>query len=203
VLRYFRYHPGVAGFLLGLGVLAFCGLVAATFVIGFGAFNTAASARHSSLVAWALHRTMIGSVKVRASGEYPDQFSEAQVQEGFADYEQHCVACHGGPGVARAAWVMGMEPTPPYLIDAARQWNAAQLRVIVAQGVKMTGMPAWEATLPPEKISSLVAFLEELPNISAVQYAKMRAQRLCEAQDLPSDAFHAPSAACRSTEPAK
>jgi len=107
-----------------VGAFAVAGAIAAILVaatIGFGWYNTAADVPHMPMVAWLLHRTMIRSVKAHAQQDAPRQFSSQQVQQGFAEFEEHCVMCHGGPGVARAKWVMGLEPTPPYLVDAARR----------------------------------------------------------------------------------
>ncbi len=83
--------------------------------------------------------------------------------------------CHGGSGVARAAWVQGLTPTPPYLLDAPRRWTPAQLYWIVGQGIKMTAMPAWRLTRTQGEAWNLVAFLEILPYLSARDYARMRA----------------------------
>ena len=37
----------------------------------------------------------------------------------------------------------GMNPQPPLLADAAKQWRTNQLFWIIKNGVKMTGMPAF------------------------------------------------------------
>lgn len=84
--------------------------------------------------------------------------------------------CHGSPGIARADWTTGLEPTPPYLLDAARRWSPAELQVIVGDGIKMTAMPAWRMTLSEGDIRSLVAFLDTLPSTSPQQYRELRAK---------------------------
>ena len=155
-------------------------------IISFGWYDISASKPHGALTAWVLHTTMIDSVRARAKyASAPAQFSAEQVKQGFGVFEAHCVMCHGAPGVARAKWVMGMEPTPPYLLDAARRWSPAELRFITSHGVKMTAMPAWQLTLSPDELTSLVAFLEALPNISAKQYADMRARGSHQGARLP------------------
>lgn len=167
-------------FLLGAFLAAFffgCAAVtAAALVVGLGWYDVSASKPHWLVTAWALHTTMIHAVQDRAAAiSTPSRFSADQVREGFEEYEVHCVMCHGGPGISRSQWVMGLEPSPPYLIDAARRWSPAELKVIISHGVKMTAMPAWELTQPDSKIWSLVAFLEKLPDITPAQYSKMRA----------------------------
>jgi len=127
-------------------------------------------------VAWATHDAMIHSVRVRSSRiEPPSAFTGQDVVQGFRDYDSKCAMCHGAPGVPRQTWVAGMTPTPPFLVDSARQWTPAQLDLIVGDGVKMTAMPGWRTSLPDDRIWRIVAFLEALPYISPGQYAQMRA----------------------------
>ncbi len=156
-----------AGLLAGAAALA---------VIEGGLFNATASTPHYPPVGWAAHAAFISSVKAR-SGDIraPGRFSRAETLAGFRQYDSDCAMCHGGPGVARAAWVQGLTPTPPYLLDAARRWTPAQLYWIVGQGIKMTAMPAWRLTRTQGQVWNLVAFLEILPYLSADDYARMRA----------------------------
>ena len=67
----------------------------------------------------------------------------AQAIRGLCAYETHCVACHGAAAVGRVRWVNGLNPEPPYLLDATKRWSPSQLHWIVRNGIKMTGMPAW------------------------------------------------------------
>jgi mono/diheme cytochrome c family protein len=144
-------------------------------IVEFGWFDIAASSPHSQLLSWATHATMIHAVQTQAKNmPTPKHFSTAQRKRGFALYEANCVMCHGGPGVPRAAWASGLNPPPPYLVDAARQWTAAQLKLIVSNGVKMTGMPAWDVRLPESQLWDIVAFLEQLDGMPPAIYEQMR-----------------------------
>jgi mono/diheme cytochrome c family protein len=159
------------GMALGFAAVGLGGLG----VIEFGLFDTTATKPHSPLVAWAAHAAMIHSVRVRAGDiQPPDRLTGAEVLAGFADYDTRCALCHGGPGVGRAPWVSGLTPTPPFLIEASRQWSPAQLDLIVGQGVKMTAMPGWSTTLSSSRIWNIVAFLEALPYLTPRDYATMR-----------------------------
>lgn len=121
--------------------------VAGLATIGFGLYNTTATAPRPAVVAWALHNTFINSVKRRSADIVaPRTLTPAQVQAGFHQYEADCVMCHGGPGVARAHWVRQLVPTPPHVIDASRRFTAPQLYFILLKGVKMAAMPAWGET---------------------------------------------------------
>lgn len=169
-----RPGGGLRSFILGaLAALAGMGLVGLV-VVEAGLFDTRASTPHGPLVAWATHTTMLRWVATHAPAGAPARFTTAQVQAGFRDYEAACVACHGGPGVNRAGWTAGLNPTPPYLLDSARRFSPSELHLLVSDGVKMTAMPAWRATRTDAQVWDLVAFLEALPAISPAQYAQMR-----------------------------
>lgn len=173
--RYQLLFVGAAAALIS-GVLI--GAIVGMGVIFGGWYDVSARKPHGLATSWILHTTMIHSIHARAHYQSaPEQFSTEQVHEGFGLYEDHCAMCHGGPGIARPKWVMGLEPTPPYLLDAAQRWSPAELRFVIKHGVKMTAMPAWGLSLSEEDITSLVAFVENLPAIGPSQYRAMRAQR--------------------------
>lgn len=175
--RFWAHHKRVVwGFVAG-GVTA--GLVAgvgALAVVEFGLFNIAAAQQHNKIVSWALHKTFIQSVRLRTGSTPPPVFSQAQVVAGFKQYQTDCMVCHGGPGVSRADWTKGLEPTPPFLLEDGNLWTAAQLDYILEKGIKMSGMPSWGATRSKDQIWSLVAFLKALPGISPAQFAQMQRQ---------------------------
>lgn len=168
----------MARFALGAAfTLALLGL-AAMIIIATGSFDTRASTPHQPLMAWAMHTTMIRAAQrggriVRA----PPGFSVAQTEAGFILYDRDCASCHGGPGIARGPWAEGMNPSPPYLLDAARHWRAGELYWIVGNGVKMTGMPAWRSQRSSTQLWDIVAFLEAMPFVTARDYALMRRAR--------------------------
>ncbi|HEY7853385.1 MAG TPA: cytochrome c [Caulobacteraceae bacterium] len=164
----------LGGVILTLAAFGATGLV----VIETGAFDTRASTPHNIVTAWATHTTMIHSVRQGAEDVRPPAaFTPAQTVAGMHLYEQRCLVCHGGPGVARATWVQGMNPPPPFLLDASRQWTRGQLFWVVKNGVKMTGMPAWGITMSDDDIWDLVAFLEAMPQMKPADFQKAAAVR--------------------------
>jgi mono/diheme cytochrome c family protein len=152
-----------------------------------GIYDVGASHPHTRLTEWITHETMIQSVKRHArSVEAPASFTPAQAAAGFCAYQTHCVACHGASAVARQRWVEGQEPAPPYLLDAARRFDRAELFWIVDHGIKMTGMPAWRGTMSEQEIWAVVAFLQAMPEMNSQDYVRLRAQRRCgESDPLP------------------
>lgn len=154
-----------AGLIAALGALA---------VVEFGLYNVTAAQPHNATVSWALHQTFKQSVRREADGVSVPSFTQARFLAGFRQYQTDCMSCHGGPGIARADWVKGLEPTPPFLLDSGQRWTPAQLDYILEKGVKMSAMPSWGATRSREQIWDVVAFLKALPRISPAQFAELQ-----------------------------
>ncbi|MDQ2802156.1 MAG: cytochrome c [Pseudomonadota bacterium] len=156
-----------AGLVAGLGALA---------VVEFGLYDTAAAQPHNKIVSWALHKTFQRSVRLRTEEVSVPSFTQARVISGFRQYQANCMMCHGGPGVARADWVKGLEPTPPFLLGSGNQWTPAELDYILEKGIKMSAMPSWGETRSKDQIWDMVAFLKALPGISPAQFNRMQRQ---------------------------
>lgn len=98
-----------------------------------------------------------------------------RLRQGAALYRDHCVLCHGAPGVAQAAIGKSMQPVPGPLADAARRWQPRELYWITRHGIKMSGMPAWEFHLADEDIWRVVGFVVKLAELSPQEYAGLTA----------------------------
>lgn len=181
-----KLAPMALGAALAGGLAALAGGI----VVFAGLFDVRATTEHSRPVAWAIHRTMIATVRRGARDlPPPPPVTPARIQTGAAVYQAHCAMCHGGPGTARAGWVAGLNPSPPYLVDAARQWTPRELTWIVANGVKMTAMPAWRLSLNPRKIDDAVIFLRALPDLKAADYARITSPPSRQSGSAPSCAL--------------
>lgn len=171
----YRWRWKITAFVLG-GASAFAAIgLGALAVVQFGLYDTSAAKPHYALVSWAAHATFTQSTRRRSQGiEAPSSFTPAQVQAGAQEYVGDCMMCHGGPGVARARWVRGLTPSPPYLLDDAHLWSKPELFWIIQRGAKMSAMPAWGETRSDAQIWNLVAFLEALPGLSPADFRKMQ-----------------------------
>ena len=157
--------------ILPLGVLAY---------VKSGLYNVAASHPHTKFTEWLTHETMIHSVRSHAKSiTAPPVVTPDQVVRGFCTYETHCVACHGAAAVARQQWVSGLEPQPPYLLDATHNWKPRELFWIVKNGIKMTGMPSWRDSLSDPQIWDVVAWLKASSQLPPQTYVQWRSQRRC------------------------
>lgn len=103
------------------------------------------------------------------------QPSDASLVTGAEIYRGDCAVCHGLPGVPPTAVAQGMYPRPPQFFgphagkidDPPREvfWK-------VENGIRLTGMPAWQGFLDKKQVGKLTALLEDAtslpPSVAAV-----------------------------------
>jgi mono/diheme cytochrome c family protein len=142
-----------------------------------GWYNIGATAQHFPFVYTVLEEGMTQSVRKHAQDvKLPQLGGEQQLRLGAQVYRDKCVQCHGGPGVAQASIGMSMQPIPGPLVDATQRWTPRELYWVTKNGIKMSGMPAWEYHLRDEEIWAVVAFVTVLPRMSAQDYRVATAQ---------------------------
>jgi mono/diheme cytochrome c family protein len=166
---------------------AVAAIIAALFIY-LGVYNPAATIQHTPPVYWLLTVAMRQSVEQRADDiRAPALDDPGRIDHGFRLYHAHCEQCHGAPGVAPAAFALGMTPLPANLALTAREWgDAAQLYWVVKYGIKMSGMPAWEFRLTDLELWNVVAFVNRLPSLSPDQYRAM-AEAITETTPTPAN----------------
>ncbi len=163
---------------------AVAGGVAAFVVLKSGIYPIGATTQHFQIVHSVLEEGMRASVHRHSRAvTVPALDSPMQVRQGAALYRDNCAHCHGGPGFAQSDWGKSMQPLPGPLVDAARRWDTAELYWITRNGIKMSGMPAWEFHLTDAELWSVVSFLRRLPALKADDYAAMTA---AAAEDTPA-----------------
>lgn len=157
----------------GLGALA---AAVAAAVVASGFYNVSATDQHTAPVYRFLDYAMARSLKVRTDTvQVPPLQGEQRLRSGAALYAAYCRQCHGAPGVAPDALALGMLPAPVNLVATARQWQPRELYWLIRNGLKMTGMPAWEHQMTEAQMWDVVAFLGLLPTLSPTAYAQMAA----------------------------
>jgi cytochrome c1 len=156
----------VAGLFAGLAALAF---------IHSGEYDIAANEPHLKIVRWVLTTTQRSSVRdhAREVPKAPPLRDAALIQRGFVLYQENCLVCHGAPGAARAQIGRGLNPNPPPLYMAAPEWTDAELYWIIKHGLKMAGMPAFNAGHSETDLWAMTAFTRRLPQLSVEEYRAM------------------------------
>jgi mono/diheme cytochrome c family protein len=158
---------------IGIAAAASIGVAGTGLFIYSGAYDISATDQHTPPVFWAMEFMMKRAVAVRTSdSETPANLGQPDVVErGLALYDRNCAQCHGAPGISPQPAVLGMTPVPAYLVPLGREWKPAQIRWVVKNGIKMTGMPAWKYRMTDDEMWAVTAFLKHgLPYLSPAQY---------------------------------
>lgn len=160
--------------LFGLAAVLLAGATAGAVLVYMGFYDISAMRQHTKPVFHLLDYAMLRSIEVRADTPPPDDLGdERRVQAGLARFQQHCLQCHGAPGVPPQAVAFGLTPAPANLLHAGRTWPANEIHWVVRNGVKMTGMPGWAYRLGEEEIWDVVAFVQAMPRLSPRRYAEL------------------------------
>ena len=160
----------------GAVALVVLGAVAGAALLLSGAYSTAATKQHLRITYRILELGLKYSVASNAADiVVPDLEQVADIEVGHACYREHCLQCHGAPGVARGPLGRGQLPSPSSLAQSAREWPTADLFYVTQQGVRMSGMPAWEFRISEQGLWSTVAFLKVMPRMTAVEYEQFTA----------------------------
>lgn len=146
-------------------------------VVYWGVYDVSAINQHLRPTYWLLDTAMRRAVKQRAADIIvPPLDSPAMRARGLRLYREHCVQCHGAPGVAPEPFALGLTPAAANLAYAARHWSAAEIYYVVRGGIKMAGMPAWQFRLSEQDLWNVTAFVTTLPELSPQQYRRLAAQ---------------------------
>ncbi len=144
-------------------------LVAWSGLVGIGA-----SSGHWAVTDWFLHWAMRSSTRTAAlQTEVPPFDNPEMLPVAAGHYEQGCAMCHGSPAMERSATVFGMLPVPPDLGPRIPTWTDAELFQIVQHGVRFTGMPAWPTQVRKDEVWDMVAFLRQMPGMTAERYREL------------------------------
>jgi mono/diheme cytochrome c family protein len=160
-----------------LFVTALAGAAAGALVLKAGWYHIGATNQHFPLVHSVLEQGMRDSVRHHARAVVvPALTSPQQIRRGAALYRDNCAHCHGGPGFAQSDWGKSMQPVPGPLVDATRRWETRELYWITRNGIKMSGMPAWEYHLADDDLWAVIAFVRQLPALTPKAYREITAR---------------------------
>jgi thiosulfate dehydrogenase len=163
-------------FLLGVifGLLLIVG--GAYIYISKGFFPTEANGSPFPLERKLAMRSVHSRADRLAPKDVPFQPSDSDYLAGAWTYREHCSVCHGLPDQPKTAIAKGLYPTPPELFKGIGVTDdpAGETYWKVANGIRLTGMPAFAKALPDQQIwqvSLLLANSDKLP-AAAVEILK-------------------------------
>lgn len=109
------------------GVAAALLTLAAGLLVWSGWYNVSAVAQHWSPVFKLMEYAMRQSVRHHARAIVAPPQDAAMSVRGAALYRQHCLSCHGAPGLPPATAGLSMQPVPGPLADAEHKWEDREL----------------------------------------------------------------------------
>ena len=168
------------------------GAVAVLLAVGFslraGCVDMSATVTPSAVEEGLANFLVDRSVARRApQGQNPLGDSPDVLARGLSEYREHCLVCHGAPGLKPSGIARGLNPDAPDLAAAdAQEASDGELFQVISAGVRMSGMPAFSKSESPETLWKVVAFVRHLPKLTEVEreaLAERRGSRLPGALD--------------------
>jgi thiosulfate dehydrogenase len=154
----------ILGFVVALVLMAAMGF--GYFYFGYAPAATAAAPMpfETRAAKWALSARIKKEMPTAAA----IPASEANLLAGAEMYKRDCAVCHGLPGEAKPNNIAaGMYPPPPQLWKhGVTDDPVGETYWKVANGIRMTGMPAFKVTTSDEavwQVSLLLANADKLP----------------------------------------
>jgi cytochrome c553 len=166
--------PGPRALFYAALILVGGGIVLTLVGILSGAYNVAASAKHFYVTDRLLKIVLYRSVATHSLGvEVPPLDDPGLIRLGARHFVTGCQPCHAGPGIDQSPIAASMYPAAPALSRNVSDWESRELFWIVRHGFKFTGMPHWPGRGRDDEVWAVVAFLEQLPDMSPQEYAEL------------------------------
>ena len=131
-----------------------------------------APGRLETVVAHRLRRLATGAVAAQLQNPVP--LTAEGLHEGMAHYADHCAVCHANDGSGNTEMGQGLYPKVPDMrLPATQSLSDGEFFLIIENGVRFTGMPAWSTgTADGEQESwRLVHFIRHLPKLTEDEVA--------------------------------
>jgi thiosulfate dehydrogenase len=169
------------GFLLGIVTVLVVGLLGGYALLTSGMVPANADAKPGRVEIWLAGTSLNAAIAREApKGPNPVTITDAHLIEGVKLYGQHCAICHGAAaGDASASPIAkGEYPKPPQFgtdgveddADSVSYWK-------IKHGIRLTGMPSWNASLSDKQIWSLALFLkhmDKLPPAAQAEWSQVK-----------------------------
>ena len=177
-------------FLTLIAIVCFLVVLIAVFIWS-GVYNISARVPHWGITVWLLDEVRERSISVHSKQiTILSSKSSERISIGFRNYHAMCRVCHGAPGYPESEITQGLYPKPPELASKDVQGESdAELYLIIENGIKMTGMPAFGPTHSKDELWGIVAFVRHLPNLSPEDYRAM-VKRTGFKEDAGEDHHH-------------
>jgi cytochrome c553 len=154
------------------GHLLLLGIVAGTT---FSGCKAAPPSRAESRLIWGWkHHISVGGKKQRN----PLQATPQTIADGKQAFSYYCAACHGLDAQNTGVPFAGrMSPPPPSLASKdVQQYTDGQLKWVIDNGIRPSGMPGSSGILSNDEIWSIVIYIRHLPKSGSLGEPPMYSQ---------------------------
>lgn len=86
---------------------------------------------------------------------------------GRDDYNQHCATCHGFDGHGQRQLEADFYPPVEHLTGDTQEMSDAEIFFVIANGVALSGMPAFARHHSPDELWKLVLWVRHLANLTS------------------------------------
>jgi mono/diheme cytochrome c family protein len=93
---------------------------------------------------------------------------------GGRHFEEECAVCHGDDGRGKSEIGRNMYPKAPDMTGDTQEMSDGELFYIIQNGVRYTGMPAWEEDHTPAEGWQLVSFIRHLPKLTPEEIQELK-----------------------------
>jgi thiosulfate dehydrogenase len=155
----------ILGFIVGFVLLP----VVAFFYAFFGYAPVATAGPPLPLERYMTRLALKARIRKEMPKDSPVKPTEANLTAGAKLYRDYCAVCHGTAGEPKTATAKGMFPPPPQLLHGKGVTDdpVGETYWKVANGIRLTGMPAYQGSLANDElwqVSQFLAHANELPN---------------------------------------
>lgn len=170
-------------FIVGALVALVACVAVGLLIAASGAVSVSATAPHGvvdDLLGYASRRSIAHHADTRAN---PVATDPSAVAAGLQHYKENCLVCHTVGGIEKSEIAQGLHPSPPMLTaDGVQAMSDGELFWVVANGIQMTGMPAFSPTHDENELWQIVAFLRHLRQLTDDERSLLSAGQKEEAE---------------------
>jgi mono/diheme cytochrome c family protein len=164
--------------LVAVSMVAVVALVAAgTLILRLREHGISARDEPTSVEAFVARRLRSWAIPVRLrTTSNPLAPSDALLARARAHFADHCASCHGNDGRGRTTLGQSLYPKAPDMtLSETQSLSDGELFVIIENGVRLTGMPAWGESGPDDDNETweLVHFIRHLKRLTPDELAEM------------------------------
>src|ERR1035437_10206923 len=149
------------GILIGALGIVFVSIMTVSLLVVIGLVPVNADSKPGKLETWIAKKALHASLKHQAQPQSnPLAFNESNLIAGIKLYADNCLACHGAADGKPSGIAQGLYQKAPQLAkDGVEDDPEGRTYWVITHGIRLTGMPAYSATLDKNQIWQLSMFL--------------------------------------------